>query len=175
MKIWLIYKVAMAFWINIHGCQPYPRNSHLCTKSAQKRQLLLTTVVAHHCTFAHHWLKINKGADIILTLICDPCLVHMHPPKSKTRKHAYTYMGAVVCAQSRNTGIMEMRLQILMFVNKYPSKSRMVLVLFTTVILISRRNSNFLILKLTSTIQQFNGKLFPNTCINVQLLLWCQD
>ena len=42
MKIWLIYKVAMAFWINIHGCQPYPRNSRLCTKSAQK--LLLATV-----------------------------------------------------------------------------------------------------------------------------------
>ena len=44
MKIWLIYKVAMAFWINIHGCQPYPRNSHLCTKSAQKPKLLLATV-----------------------------------------------------------------------------------------------------------------------------------
>ena len=24
-KIWLIYKVAVAFWINIYGCQPYPR------------------------------------------------------------------------------------------------------------------------------------------------------
>ena len=34
----------MAFWINIHGCQPYPRNSHLCTKSAQKPKLLLATV-----------------------------------------------------------------------------------------------------------------------------------
>ena len=44
MKIWLIYKVAMAFWINIHGCQPYPRNSHLCTKSAQKPKLLVATV-----------------------------------------------------------------------------------------------------------------------------------
>ena len=44
MKIWLIYKVAMAFWINIHGCQPYPRKSHLCTKSAQKPKLLLATV-----------------------------------------------------------------------------------------------------------------------------------
>ena len=53
---------------------------------------------------------------------------------------------------------------LLVYVNKFPSKSRMVLVLFTTVILISRQNSNFLILKLTSTIQQFNGKLFPNTC-----------
>ena len=44
MKIWLIYKVAMAFRINIHGCQPYLRNSHLCTKSAQKPKLLLATV-----------------------------------------------------------------------------------------------------------------------------------
>ena len=47
--------------------------------------------------------------------------------------------------------------QLLVFVNKYPSKSRMVLVLFTTVILISRRNSNFLKLKIMSTILQFNG------------------
>jgi hypothetical protein len=45
MKIWLTFKVAMAFWINIHRCQPYPRNSHLCTKSAQKPKLLLATVV----------------------------------------------------------------------------------------------------------------------------------
>ena len=45
MKIWLIFKVAMAFWINIHGCQPYPRHGHLCTKSAQKPKLLLGTVV----------------------------------------------------------------------------------------------------------------------------------
>ena len=26
---WVIYKVAMAFWINIYGCQPYPRHGHL--------------------------------------------------------------------------------------------------------------------------------------------------
>ena len=26
----------MAFWINIHGCHPYPRNSHLSTKSDKK-------------------------------------------------------------------------------------------------------------------------------------------
>ena len=45
MKIWLIYKVAMAFWIKIYGCQPYPRNSHLCTKSTQKPKLLLSRVV----------------------------------------------------------------------------------------------------------------------------------
>jgi hypothetical protein len=33
----LIYKVAMAFWINIYGCQPYPRHGHLhISKSAQK-------------------------------------------------------------------------------------------------------------------------------------------
>ena len=37
MKIWL----AMAFWITIHGCQPYPRNSYPCTKSAQKQKLCL--------------------------------------------------------------------------------------------------------------------------------------
>ena len=24
-------------WINIHGCQPYPRHGHLSTKSAFKR------------------------------------------------------------------------------------------------------------------------------------------
>ena len=24
MKIWLIYQVVMEFWINIHGCHPYP-------------------------------------------------------------------------------------------------------------------------------------------------------
>ena len=35
----------MAFWINIHGCQPYPRHGHLCTKSAQKPKLLLATVM----------------------------------------------------------------------------------------------------------------------------------
>ena len=29
---------------NIHGYQPYLRNGHLCTKSAQKQQLLLVTV-----------------------------------------------------------------------------------------------------------------------------------
>ena len=28
-KIWLIYKVAMPFWINIYGCHPYPRHGHL--------------------------------------------------------------------------------------------------------------------------------------------------
>ena len=31
LKIWLLYKVAMAFWINIHGCQRYTRHGHLCT------------------------------------------------------------------------------------------------------------------------------------------------
>ena len=48
MKIWLIYKVAMAFWINVHGCQPYPRNSHLSIKSAQKQKLLLATVYTYY-------------------------------------------------------------------------------------------------------------------------------
>ena len=34
----------MAFWINIHGCQPYPRHGHLSKcKSAQKSKLLLGT------------------------------------------------------------------------------------------------------------------------------------
>ena len=64
---------------------------------------------------------------------------------------------------------------ILVFVNKFPSKSRMVLVLFTTVILISRQNSNFLILKLTSTIQQFIGQLQvtqQKKSIKIQLKLW---
>ena len=28
-KLWLTYKVAMAFWINIYVCQPYPRHGHL--------------------------------------------------------------------------------------------------------------------------------------------------
>ena len=28
-NFWLIYKVAMAFWINIFGCQPYPRHGPL--------------------------------------------------------------------------------------------------------------------------------------------------
>ena len=28
-KCWLIYKVAMVFWINIYGCQPYPRHGPL--------------------------------------------------------------------------------------------------------------------------------------------------
>ena len=36
MKIWLIYKVGMKFWIKMD-----PRHGHLCTKSAQKRQPLL--------------------------------------------------------------------------------------------------------------------------------------
>jgi hypothetical protein len=27
MKIWFIYKAAMAFWSNIHRCQPY-RHGH---------------------------------------------------------------------------------------------------------------------------------------------------
>ena len=34
----------MAFWINIYGCQSCPKDDHLCSKSAQKRQLLLGTV-----------------------------------------------------------------------------------------------------------------------------------
>ena len=29
MKIWLTYKVAMAFWFNISGCQAYPRHGPL--------------------------------------------------------------------------------------------------------------------------------------------------
>ena len=41
----MIYKLAMAFWINIYGCQPHPRNSHLCSKTAQKPKLLLGTVI----------------------------------------------------------------------------------------------------------------------------------
>ena len=28
MKICLIYKVGVEFWINNHGCQPYPRSGH---------------------------------------------------------------------------------------------------------------------------------------------------
>ena len=47
MKIWLIYKVAMAFWINIHGCQPYPRNSHLSTKSDISSKMI---AIVSHCT-----------------------------------------------------------------------------------------------------------------------------
>ena len=35
---------SQGFLVNIHGYQPYPRNSNLNTKSAQKRQLLLATV-----------------------------------------------------------------------------------------------------------------------------------
>ena len=47
MKICLIYKVGMEFWINNHGCQPYPRSGHLCTKSAQKLQLLIVPARQH--------------------------------------------------------------------------------------------------------------------------------
>ena len=36
--------MGMEFSINIHGCQPCPKNSRLCTKSAQKLKLLLGTV-----------------------------------------------------------------------------------------------------------------------------------
>ena len=28
-KIWFLYKVAMAIWINIYGCQLYPKHAHL--------------------------------------------------------------------------------------------------------------------------------------------------
>ena len=46
----------MAFWINIHGCQPYPRNSPLCTKSAQKWYLLLGTIgLLFAKTFNSNW------------------------------------------------------------------------------------------------------------------------
>ena len=43
MKIWLIYKVARAFWIDIHGCPPYPRNSHLYNKSPQKQYIAIVS------------------------------------------------------------------------------------------------------------------------------------
>ena len=35
MKIWLKYKVAMIFWINIYGCQPYPRHGHLISSKTK--------------------------------------------------------------------------------------------------------------------------------------------
>ena len=60
MKIWLIYKVGMAFRINIHGRQPYPRHGHLYTKSAQK-----TMAIVSHCNmkFSHNFspLAIDKN------------------------------------------------------------------------------------------------------------------
>ena len=45
MKIWLIFYLGgHGIVINIHGCQPNPRNGHLCTKIAQKLKLLSGTV-----------------------------------------------------------------------------------------------------------------------------------
>ena len=41
-----------------HGCQSYPRNDHLCSKSAQKRYLLLGIVLAkgnyNHSVLMYH-------------------------------------------------------------------------------------------------------------------------
>ena len=31
-----VYNAAMAIWLNIYRCQPYPRHGHLLSKSAQK-------------------------------------------------------------------------------------------------------------------------------------------
>ena len=44
----------------IHGCHSYPRNDHLCSKSAQKRQLLLGTV--------YQWVKSAPIFFISITL-----------------------------------------------------------------------------------------------------------
>ena len=38
----LNFQVGMEFWINVHGCQPYPRNSHLCTK------ISLMVILSYH-------------------------------------------------------------------------------------------------------------------------------
>ena len=41
-KIWLIYKVAMAFWINIYECQPYPRHGHISVTQLKIKNKRLT-------------------------------------------------------------------------------------------------------------------------------------
>ena len=57
--------MGIAFWFNIHGCQPYPRNSHLCTKSAQKPKLLLATVALYWGRY-----KIMRHTVFYLGLAC---------------------------------------------------------------------------------------------------------
>ena len=59
MKIWLIYKVAMAFWINIHGCQPYPRHGPLKVNQLENDKLSLGTV----CEQSHSSNKVYFNAQ----------------------------------------------------------------------------------------------------------------
>ena len=47
----------MEFCINIHGCQSYPRNGFLCSKSAQQLYLLLATV----CITIFHKESLSKS------------------------------------------------------------------------------------------------------------------
>ena len=58
MKIWLIYKVGMDFWINIHGCHHTLDMTIYVLKSAQK--WLLATV----CTVQVRWVWQQRSAII---------------------------------------------------------------------------------------------------------------
>ena len=53
MKIWLTYKVAMVFWINIYGCQPYPRHGPL-----KVNQIKTIAFFRHYASF--HYRMLNK-------------------------------------------------------------------------------------------------------------------
>ena len=70
----------MEFLINIHGCQQlYPRNSHLCTKSAQKSQLLLRTVYV-------------LGLDIRIHIPFNNDVTTMSTPRTSIQEYARTYL-----------------------------------------------------------------------------------
>ena len=43
----------MEFWINMHGCQPYPRHSHLYNKSAHKMIAIVSHCISFEELFDH--------------------------------------------------------------------------------------------------------------------------